>query len=411
MKTGVLTRIAKFNEGRDPERLALKFAALRHDAFTLLRGTCHLFYEDLRASDLPMSPLVWCCGDLHLENFGTYKGDNRLAYFDLNDFDEACLTPALWELVRFLTSVRVGGKTLGMDRRMTTMLMRTFLEGYAGALRGGKARWLERATSDGIIRALLTDLKKRTRTRFLQSRTTLRKGTRQLLIDGQRALSLDKTKIETLRKFLAEFGRSQPNPQFFQLLDAARRVAGVGSLGLERYVLLVEGRGSPDGNFLFDFKVQPGSCVVAAHPLSQPHWASEGERVAVTQREMQAVSWQRRSFLLHELMPINDRLDITKWQRGADGLARSIHNMGEIVAWDQIRSAARRGAALPAELIDFGRDKTWWKSTIECAGHYATRTEQQWREYTSHPVESTRKGARLWLNWRSIWNGGGRFLR
>jgi len=127
VKTGVLTRIAKFNEGRDPERLALKFAALRHDAFTLLRGTCHLFYEDLRASDLPMSPLVWCCGDLHLENFGTYKGDNRLAYFDLNDFDEACLTPALWELVRFLTSVRVGGKTLGMDRRMTTMLMRTFL--------------------------------------------------------------------------------------------------------------------------------------------------------------------------------------------------------------------------------------------------------------------------------------------
>ena len=108
-----------------------------HDAFAFLRGTCQLFCEDLRASDLPKSPLVWCCGDLHLENFSPYKGDNRLAYFDLNDFDEACLAPALWELVRFLTSIRVGGKTLGMDRRMTTTLMRAFLEGYAGALRGG----------------------------------------------------------------------------------------------------------------------------------------------------------------------------------------------------------------------------------------------------------------------------------
>ncbi len=401
LKTDVLTRIATFNEGRDPERLALKFAVLRHDAFTFLRGTCHLFYEDLCASDLPKSPLVWCCGDLHLENFGTYKSDNRLAYFDLNDFDEACLAPALWELVRFLTSVRVAGKTLGMDRRMTTMLMRTFLEGYSAALRGGKARWLERATSDGIIRALLTNLKKRTRTRFLQTRTTLRKGMRQLLTDGQRALPLEKSQIEQLRKFLADFGRSQPNPQFFQLLDAARRVAGVGSLGLERYVLLVAGRGSPDGNFLLDCKAQLGSCVVAAHPLPQPRWASEAERVAVTQQEMQAVSpamlhvvlWQERSFLLNELMPSNDRLDITKWQRDADGLARSIHNMGEIVAWDQIRSAARRGAALPAELIDFGRDQTWWTSTIECAGRYATRIEQQWREFASHPVENTRKGA------------------
>ena len=60
------------------------------DAFAFLRSTCHLFYEDWPA-DTPLNeaPLAWICGHLHLENFGTFKGDNRLAYFDINDFDEA----------------------------------------------------------------------------------------------------------------------------------------------------------------------------------------------------------------------------------------------------------------------------------------------------------------------------------
>ena len=87
----VVKRITTFDQGREPERLAIKYALMRKDAFVFMRGTCHLFYEDLDPAALPASPLVWCCGDLHLENLGTYKGDNRLVYFDLNDFDEACL--------------------------------------------------------------------------------------------------------------------------------------------------------------------------------------------------------------------------------------------------------------------------------------------------------------------------------
>ena len=67
---------------------------MRKSAFAFLRATCHLFYEDLPKSPLLRKvPPVWACGDLHLENFGSYKGDNRLVYFDLNDFDEALLAP------------------------------------------------------------------------------------------------------------------------------------------------------------------------------------------------------------------------------------------------------------------------------------------------------------------------------
>ena len=385
----VALRIQAFNAGREPERLAMKDAAMRLDAFVFLRGTCHLFYEDLVPSDLPSSPLVWCCGDLHLQNFGTYKGDNRLTYFDLNDFDEACLAPAGWELVRFLTSIAVGGKTLGMGRRMARASMCEFLDGYAAALQSGKARWLERATAEGMIRALLSQLKKRSRKTFLNSRTVLAAGKRRLMLDGKHALPLDRSQQATVRQFIADFASRQPDPAFFRPLDAARRIAGTGSLGLERYVILVEGRGSPHGNFLLDLKYQPGSCVAAAGHLAQPKWTSEAERVTVTQHDAQAVSpallqaveWQGRSFVIHELMPSNDRLDITKWRNDLAAFSRAIHAMGEIVGWSHLRVSARRGAADPTALIEFGGDTGWRARLTDCAFSYATRIERQWREY------------------------------
>ena len=69
----VFDRIIAYNKGREPERLKMKLDAMLADPFTFLRGTCHLFYEDWHASlNALNSPSVWVCGDLHLENFGTY---------------------------------------------------------------------------------------------------------------------------------------------------------------------------------------------------------------------------------------------------------------------------------------------------------------------------------------------------
>jgi len=99
--TDIAQTIARFNAGRDPERLTMKYNAMRTSPFVFLRGTCHLFYERLPQDPLfDAAPPVWICGDMHLENFGSYKADNGLVYFDNNDFDEACLAPNLYELVR-----------------------------------------------------------------------------------------------------------------------------------------------------------------------------------------------------------------------------------------------------------------------------------------------------------------------
>ena len=288
--SGTVARIEAFNVGRDSRRLAMKYAAMRRDAFSFLRGTCHLFYEDLDATALPDSPLVWCCGDLHLGNFGTYKGDNRLTYFDINDFDEACMAPVTWDLVRLLASVIVAGNSLKMERATNDALLRAFLDGYSSALQVGKARWLERATAQGIIRTLMAGLKRRVRKKFLSTRTTLARGKRRLLTDGDHALPLKGDESARLRRVMRDFARRQPDPEFFRLLDAARRVAGTGSLGVERYVLLIEGRGGLNGNFLLDLKHQPGSCVAASLNVAQPEWKNQAQRVATTQRDVQAIA-------------------------------------------------------------------------------------------------------------------------
>ena len=158
----VLERIQRFNQTRDPELVALKYQKMQADAFTFFRGTCHLFYEDWPTETiLNTAPLTWICGDLHLENFGTYKGDNRLTYFDINDFDESALAPCTWELARFLTSIWVAAQSLGLDEPSVLALCDRFLQSYTLALSTGQARTVERETAIGMIKDLLVRLKER----------------------------------------------------------------------------------------------------------------------------------------------------------------------------------------------------------------------------------------------------------
>ena len=162
--SGLVQRITKFNQGRDPERLALKYEAMHDDPFAFFRGTCHLFCEDWpQTHAINDAPPVWVCGDLHFENFGTYKGDNRLVYFDIADFDEALLAPVSWDLARLTTSALIAAKSHGLKRKHGVALCNVFLDAYTAALRDGKPRWTERATAQGLIGGVLRQLESRTR--------------------------------------------------------------------------------------------------------------------------------------------------------------------------------------------------------------------------------------------------------
>ena len=173
----VVERIVAFNRGRDPERLRLKYHAMRTSPLAFLRGTCHLFYAALpRSALLKKAPPAWISGDLHVENFGTYKGDNRQVYFDLNDFDEAALAPCTWDLLRLVLSVLVAAGSLGIRHKQRTALGKVLIDAYAEALAYGKARWVERETAEGVVRSLLDQVRHRNRKQFLDSRTEVRGG-------------------------------------------------------------------------------------------------------------------------------------------------------------------------------------------------------------------------------------------
>ncbi|GAO36715.1 hypothetical protein SCT_2125 [Sulfuricella sp. T08] len=394
-RRNAIESILIFNQRRDPERLVLKYRAMRADAFAFLRGTCHLFYQDWPAdSPLNDAPPAWICGDLHLENFGSFKGDNRLTYFDLNDFDEAALAPATWELARFLTSVLVAAKTLGVNHSEAIALVHCFLDCYTAALQDGKARWLERATAEGMVKSLLSGLGKRTRPEFLDSRTKLKGGKRMLRLDGKRALPASDADYKKVVLFMAKFAALQPDPKFFKVLDVARRIAGTGSLGTERYVILVEGAGSPSGNYLLDLKHEPGSALAPYLTLPQPEWGTEAERVVSIQRRVQAISPAflnavqigKRSYVMRELLPDSDRLQLEMWNGKLRRLENVMKSMGKVVAWGHLRSGGRQGSAVADEWISFASNSDWRSPLLEYAEGYARQVETDWNEFCESPL-------------------------
>jgi uncharacterized protein (DUF2252 family) len=386
----VVERIRRANEGRDPERLKLKYQAMSEGAFVFLRGTCHLFADDWPAgSDLDQAPQAWICGDLHLENFGTFKGDNRLEYFDINDFDEAALAPCTRDVARLLTSVLLAARSLALKRPQAIHLCRTFIESYVAALEEGKARWIERETSEGMVKNLLKSLRSRKRKDLLDRKTDLEGGRRRIRVDGVRALPASRADRQKVKLFMAKFAARQAEPRFFRVVDVARRIAGTGSLGVERYVILIEGKGSPDKNFLLDLKAAQPSAWRASLTVAQPAWSTEADRVVSIQKRVQAISPAllqaveigSTSYVLRELQPVEDRLSLSQRNGKLRRLEGVTATMGGVTAWAHLRSSGRQGASVADSFIEFAKQSSWRRRVLEYAEHYGTQVRREWRSF------------------------------
>ncbi len=108
------------------------------------------------------APAIWVCGDAHWENVGSYRGKNRVAYFDLTDFDQACLAPIDWELGRAMTAYYIAhaGHLAGL-----------FLSSYRQTLVGGKPQHIEAEVAKGAVARLLKSVATRRRKKFIASWT------------------------------------------------------------------------------------------------------------------------------------------------------------------------------------------------------------------------------------------------
>ncbi|MBI3480756.1 MAG: DUF2252 family protein [Nitrosomonadales bacterium] len=392
-QTSVIDAILGNNKGRDPQRLTMKYAKMAQSPFIFLRGACHLFYDGL--PDLPLfrdAPRAWSCGDLHFENFGSYKGDNRLVYFDINDYDEAALAPLTWDMIRLLTSIQCGAGALNATHAESLAVSLSCLNAYRNALINGKALWVERETSVGLVNALLTTLHGRERATFLDKRTIRKNHRRSLILDGVKALPASDAQKEMVTEFLDNFASMQTEPKFFQVLDIGRRIAGTGSLGVERYVVLVEGKGSPDGNYLLDIKEAKPSAMaphLARLGIKQPGWLDEASRVVTVQNRMQAID---HAFLqavkldglpciLKGLQPSEDRVAIGEWGKKLDRLKEVVATMGRVLAWDQLRASGRSGSASADELIAFAQRDDWVPEMLDVATEMTIMTRRQWEVF------------------------------
>ncbi len=390
--------IQVFNQHRDRAILVRKYAKMRKNAFGFFRGTCHLFYRDLPLfSRLHTAPITWICGDLHLENFGAYKGDNRQIYFGIDDFDEGILAPCTWDLARLVTSIFLAVDSLELKRSAATELARLYLTSYTNTLIAGKVSEIVENNAKGIVADLLADLHRRKRSDFLAERTELIDGRRHFKIDNQKILEISADRYQQVRQSIDLWAQPQVNPDFFEVLDIGYRVAGTGSLGLDRYLILVTGQGSPQGNYLLDFKQQLDSSLqpdlLLLEPIdkkiNQPTWANAATRVMTVQQLVQptppallaAIEFNGSSYLLRELQPTQDKVGLKAGKISLAELEKLIDTMAKVTAFTHLQGSDKLGAVSTKDLMAFGANLDWQQDIINYAANYAKQVQLDYQDF------------------------------
>jgi uncharacterized protein (DUF2252 family) len=381
--------IRSFNRQRDQKIIDLKYRKMRKNALAFFRGTCHLFYRDLpMESSLNLAPHTWVCGDLHLENFGAYKGEDRQIYFGINDFDEGVLAPCTWDITRLLTSLFLAGDSLSLDSSNEQRLAQLYLTSYTNILISGKIRSIVEDNASGIVVELLTNLARRSRNELLDERTEIIDDRRQLKFDDK-ILKISREQYQQVDRVIQNWAQTQTKPDFFEVLDIGFRLAGTGSLGLDRYLILVTGKGSPNRNYLLDLKQQPTSILEPYLTEQQPKWTNPATRVMTVQQLVQsappallaAIEFNSNSYLLRELQPSQDKIDFKAEQIGLSDLEKLIDTMAEVTAFAHLHSSGKLGAATAQDLIDYGQNLGWHQEVLSYASNYADQVRLDYQDF------------------------------
>ena len=365
--------IVAHNRGRDPALLALKWEKMRASVFGFFRGTAHLFYANWAELSPGGSPRAWICGDAHPENLGSYRGGNHVPYFDLNDFDECCLAPVDWELGRALAALHVLKRP---------DMARLFLRAYAAALGGGKPGNIEPEVAQGPAAKLLDKVQRRSRKEFLAKWV----ASGRLRIRPGHSFALEGAVKARVRRTIESWARRQPDPGLYRVLDVCGRIAGNGSLGLERYIVLVSGGKLP---FILDMKAAAPAAPLSFFRAGQPGWPSEAERVATVQHFMQYVPIARLSwigtapvsYIVHGLQPAEDRIAVADLSEAEN--EEFVRQWAGLVASAHLRCGGWRGSAGLDELIGFGRslDGAAQRRLLAAAREAAAEQRRAWSEF------------------------------
>jgi uncharacterized protein (DUF2252 family) len=387
----VLARIKEFNKNRLPDMVEMKYTAMAENLYRFYRGTNHIFYEDLAKSvrPIPSSPLTWICGDLHLENFGSFKSDNRQVYFDLNDFDEAILAPAIYELLRIVTSIFIAFDSLKIEEKKALNMVQLFLKNYAAVLAKGKSNYIEPHTAKGIVCEFLTAISKRDAKKVLRKKAVLKKH--KILLDNPKHFKLKPSlKKEILNHMVKWLKNDGDSPYNYKAVDAVFRLAGTGSIGLKRYAILLKTiNNTGEKHILVDMKQAVPSSLNPFLKVKQPKWNSEAERVIAIQQRMQnrhpallsSTIFKGEPFIIQEMQPYKDSINFKVIKEEYRNIFQVIDDMAMLTASSQLRASGRQGAAAADELIAFGENDKWRDFVIDYAVKYAAQVKADYMDF------------------------------
>jgi uncharacterized protein (DUF2252 family) len=302
---------------RVQELLPIRYERMLLSPLAFFRGAAFVMASDL--AQAPRTGLqAQLSGDAHLSNFGVYAAPDRRLVFSVNDFDETLPGPFEWDVKRLVASFAVAGREHGFDetqrRRAALAAARSYREAMNEfAQMRAVDVWYARLEVDEIMRRLSRDVhgkqlaridrdiakhRAKDHLRAFDKLTAVVDGERRIVSDPPLIVPIDELVPSEEHDRLAEVVRQVFEAYRLTLLvdrrrlldrfrfaQAARKVVGIGSVGMQAWIVLLLGRDDGDPLFL---QVKQAEASILEQFLGRSEFANHGQRVVEGQRLTQA---------------------------------------------------------------------------------------------------------------------------
>ncbi len=277
--------------------------------FTFLRGAAEVMAHDL-SSTPTTGDRVQACGDAHLLNFGVFATPERHLVFDVNDFDETLPGPWEWDVKRLAASIAVAGRGAQFAPEQVDDAVESMVRAYRVRMAELSTMspldvWYERVDVDAVL-ALSTEqgmpslptaghlverARHHTSLQSLPKLTELVDGERRIIEDpplilhAHHRFDVPRSAFEAYRTSVSRERRALLDR--YRVVDAARKVVGVGSVGTRCHIVLLM---DADGAAPLFLQIKEAEVSVLSPYAGRSECEHEGERVVTGQRLMQAAS-------------------------------------------------------------------------------------------------------------------------
>ena len=416
------------NATREQDLVPVRHGRMMVSPFTFYRGAAKIMATDLK--DTPTAGLnVQLCGDAHLSNFGGFASPERTMLFDLNDFDETLPGPFEYDVKRMAASFNIAARNNGFTPTDTTAATLASVRAYREAMATFAEMtnmdiWYAKLTEQEIVEAMRTLTKgARTKQEADQAKTGERNAQRNLqkshtrdslqalsklgeLVDGryrivsQPPVVVPARDLEAMYGFSADEIQEMIHQQFrsyratlqedrrhllerFEIVDMARKVVGVGSVGTRAFIVLLQGRDEKDPLFL---QVKEATASVLEDHLPKSKFKQPGERVVQGQRLMQAAS----DIYLGWTKGVEENRHLY-WRQLRDMKASAVVETmtpvvlafyGGLCGWTLARAHARSGDAV-ALAAYLGKSDKFDRSITDFSQRYADQNDRDYQAFTA----------------------------